>query len=52
MLPVILSGTNTYSGGITVNNGTLAGTTDSLQGGITNNGTVTFDQSTDGNYAG
>ena len=39
---VTLSGTNTYTGGTTVNNGTLAGTTDSLQGAITNNGAVRF----------
>ena len=48
---VTLSGTNSYTGGTTVNNGTLAGTTDSLQGAITNNGAVRFDQSTDGTYA-
>ncbi|MGB0792595.1 MAG: autotransporter domain-containing protein, partial [Opitutales bacterium] len=46
-----LSGTNTYAGGTTVNNGTLVGDTDSLQGAITNNGTVRFDQAADGTYA-
>ena len=46
-----LSGTNTYSGGTTVNAGTLVGTTDSLQGNISNDGTVRFDQSTDGTYS-
>jgi autotransporter-associated beta strand protein len=49
---VTLSGTNTYSGGTTVSSGTLAGTTDSLQGMITNNGMVSFDQSSVGTYAG
>ena len=49
---VTLSGVNTYSGGTTVSAGTLAGTTSSLQRAITNNGTVVFDQSTDGTYAG
>lgn len=47
-----LSGTNTYSGGTTVSGGTLAGNTNSLQGNITNNANVTFDQSTNGTYAG
>ena len=49
---VTLSGTNTYSGGTTVSAGSLVGTTTSLQGAITNNAAVTFDQSTSGTYAG
>ncbi len=47
-----LSGTNNYTGGTTVSGGTLQGTTDSLQGAITNNAAVTFNQSTNGTYAG
>jgi len=47
-----LSGANTYSGGTTVSAGSLVGTTTSLQGAITNNAAVTFDQSTAGTYAG
>jgi len=47
-----LSGANTYSGGTTVNAGTLSGTTAGLQGNIANNAAVTFDQATDGTYAG
>ncbi|HET6806959.1 MAG TPA: autotransporter-associated beta strand repeat-containing protein [Frateuria sp.] len=47
-----LDGTSTYAGGTVVEQGTLKGDTDSLQGGITNDGTVSFDQSTDGTYAG
>ena len=46
-----LSGTNTYSGGTTVTAGTLAGTATSLQGNITNNATLLFNQSTPGTYA-
>jgi len=49
---VTLSGTNTYSGGTTVNDGSLRGTTDSLQGSINNNANVEFDQNANGNYAG
>jgi autotransporter-associated beta strand protein len=49
---VTLSGTNGYTGGTTVTAGRLIGTTDSLQGAITNNAAVTFDQTTDGTYAG
>jgi len=49
---VTLAGTNTYSGGTTVSTGSLIGTTSSLQGAITNNALVTFDQSTNGTYAG
>jgi len=47
-----LSGINTYSGGTTVNAGTLQGTTTSLQGAITNDANVTFAQAAAGAYAG
>ena len=47
-----LSAANTYTGGTTITAGTLQGTTSSLQGGITNNAAVIFDQSTTGTYAG
>jgi autotransporter-associated beta strand protein len=47
-----LAGTNLYSGGTTVNGGTLAGATDSLQGDIVNNAQVRFSQTGDGTYAG
>ena len=47
-----LSGTNTYSGGTTVSAGALVGTASSLQGSITNNAAVTFNQLTSGTYSG
>ena len=47
-----LRGTNSYTGGTTVTAGTLQGTTSALQGAITNNAAVVFDQDTDGTYAG
>ena len=47
-----LSGVNTYTGGTAVSAGSLVGTTTSLQGAITNNAAVTFDQSTAGTYSG
>ena len=46
-----LSGANTYSGGTLISAGALQGDTTSLQGAITNNGLVIFDQSTDGTFA-
>jgi autotransporter-associated beta strand protein len=46
-----LSGAKTYSGGTLVSAGGLSGDTTSLQGTITNNGIVIFDQSTNGTYA-
>jgi fibronectin-binding autotransporter adhesin len=46
-----LSGTNTNDGTWTVSGGRLIGTTSSLQGAITNNAAVTFDQATTGTYA-
>jgi autotransporter-associated beta strand protein len=48
---VTLSGAS-YSGGTLINAGALAGSTSGLQGYITNNGTVIFDQGTNGSYAG
>ena len=39
---MILTGTNTYSGGTLVSAGTLQGNTLSLQGAITNNAAVVF----------
>jgi len=47
-----LSGANTYSGGTTVTAGTLEGTTQSIQGNITNNSSLIFNQGTDGTYSG
>ncbi|MBU3665816.1 MAG: hypothetical protein FGM15_08080 [Chthoniobacterales bacterium] len=47
-----LTGTNIYTGGTTVTAGTLAGNTASLQGSITNDAAVVFNQTTDGTYAG
>ncbi len=49
---LILSGTNSYTGGTTISAGTLQGTTISLQGSITNNATLVFNQATNGTYAG
>lgn len=48
----ILTGANAYTGGTTVSAGTLQGTTTSLQGAITNNAALIFDQGFDGTYAG
>jgi outer membrane autotransporter protein len=48
----ILAGANSYTGGTTVNGGTLQGDTTSLQGNITNNATVMFNQAATGSYAG
>ncbi len=47
-----LTGTNTFTGGINVSNGLLIGTTLSLQGPITNNGGVVFDQGFNGVFNG
>ena len=49
---VTLSGTNSYTGGTLVSAGILRGTTASLQGDITNNAAVLFDQGVDGSYTG
>ena len=47
-----LTGTNGYSGGTTVLQGTLVGNSASLQGDIANNASLVFDQSANGTYAG
>ena len=47
-----LSGTNNYTGGTTVTGGTLQGNTASLQGNITNNAAVIFNQAVLGSYGG
>ena len=51
---LVLTGANTYSGGTAVSLGNLQGTTNSIQGNITNNGgQIIFDQSiSSGTYAG
>ena len=49
---IVLTGTNTYSGGTTVSSGTLQGNTISLQGSVTNNGKVVFDQPSTGTFFG
>ena len=49
---LILSGANSYSGGTTVSGGTLQGDTTSLQGNITVNAALVFNQITDGLFAG
>ncbi|KAB7623992.1 autotransporter domain-containing protein [Alkalilimnicola sp. S0819] len=49
---VTLTGANSYTGGTIITAGTLIGDTDSLQGDITNNAILVFDQAADGSYAG
>lgn len=49
----VFSGANTYTGGTSVGGTSrLQGTTTSLQGDITNDSNVTFDQTFDGTYSG
>ncbi len=47
-----LTGANTYSGGTTISAGTLSGSTSSLQGNITNNAALIFNQAADATFAG
>jgi outer membrane autotransporter protein len=49
---LILTGNNNYTGGTTVSNGILQGTSNSLRGNILNNAFLGFDQDFDGAYAG
>src|SRR5690606_30490046 len=49
---LVLSAATDYSGGTTVLAGTLHGNSLTVQGHITNNGTVLFNQTFDGNYFG
>lgn len=47
-----LAGNNSYTNGTTIIEGALVGTSNSLQGDISNNDTVIFDQSFSGTYSG
>ena len=47
-----LTGANSYTGGTTITEGTLVGTTASLQGDIVNNAALVFDQGANGTFAG
>ncbi|KZK82328.1 Extracellular serine protease precursor [Pseudovibrio sp. Ad13] len=51
---LILTGTNTYSGGTTVSSGTLQGDSLNIQGdmSVANGATVAFTQATNGTYSG
>jgi len=49
---LILNGANSYTGGTNIMEGTLVGSTNSLQGQILNNGMIEFNQSTDGTFDG
>ena len=49
---LIITGNNTYTGGTTISAGTLAGNSDSLQGNITNNAVLAFNQTANGTFAG
>lgn len=47
-----LAGTSTYAGGTLISGGTLKGTTTSLRGDMVNNGSLLFDQASNGIFAG
>ncbi|MCU9951105.1 autotransporter-associated beta strand repeat-containing protein [Pseudomonas sp. PDM13] len=47
-----LTGANSYTGGTLISAGTLSGSTASLQGDIDNNGTLVFNQASDGVFGG
>lgn len=47
-----LAGTNAYSGGTTITAGTIQGTTTSIQGNITNNSSLIFNQTINGTFSG
>ncbi|MEW6257101.1 MAG: autotransporter-associated beta strand repeat-containing protein [Pseudomonadota bacterium] len=47
-----LTGANSYGGGLVIAEGGVIGSTRSIIGDVRNNGTLTFDQASDGRYAG
>jgi autotransporter-associated beta strand protein len=49
---LVLTGVNTYKGGIKITSGSILGTTLSLIGDILNDGTLTFEQVDEGTFAG
>jgi outer membrane autotransporter protein len=49
---LVLTGANTYGGGTTISAGTLQGDATSLQGNITDNASLIFNQGADGGFSG
>ncbi|HEX7816216.1 autotransporter-associated beta strand repeat-containing protein [Dyella sp.] len=49
---LVLTGTNTYSGGSTISAGVLQGDANSLQGAMIDNATLAFAQASDGTFTG
>ena len=49
---LVLTGTDNYTGGTTVSAGTLQGTASGLQGSMTNNATLVFNQAANGTFGG
>ncbi|AKM10669.1 autotransporter domain-containing protein [Croceicoccus naphthovorans] len=49
---LLLTGMNTFTGGWDIQQGTLAGSTETIVGNVANSGNLLIDQDTDGSFAG